>query len=63
MYDRWKATYPCADREEMWKAAFEMLYLFGDTARSVADRLNLAYDETEEQGIESYMKCVRDDLL
>ena len=36
-----------------------MLYLFGDVARDVAEKLGFAYDEEEEQGIEKYMKMVR----
>ena len=60
-YERFKKTYSDADREHMWEAAFEMLYLFGDAARSVASRLSFSYDEEEEQGIEFYMKKVREE--
>ena len=60
IYERFKRTYSDADREHMWDAAFEMLYLFGDVARSVASRLSFSYDEEEEQGIEFYMKKVRE---
>lgn len=34
-----KATYSDADYGNMWKAAFDMLYLFGDVARIVAAKL------------------------
>ena len=59
LYDRFRKTYSDADYEHMWEAAFEMLYLFGDVARDVAEKLGFAYDEEEEQGIEKYMKMVR----
>lgn len=60
MYERFKATYSGADDDSMWRAAFEMLYLFGDAAREVAAKLGFAYDELEEKGIENYMKLVKD---
>jgi len=59
LYERFRKTYSDADYEHMWEAAFEMLYLFGDVARDVAEKLGFAYDEEEEQGIEKYMKMVR----
>ncbi len=59
VYKRFQRTYSDADYEHMWEAAFEMLYLFGDVARSVAEKLGFTYDEEEEQGIEKYMKMVR----
>lgn len=60
IYERFKATYSDADYDNMWKAAFTMLYLFGDAARTVAAELDFAYDELEEKGIEDYMKQVRE---
>lgn len=63
IYGRFKKTYTNADTENMWKAAFETLYLFGDVARIVAKRLEFTYDKEEEKGIENYMKQVRDNLL
>ena len=63
IYERFTKTYSDADYEHMWNAAFEMLYLFGDVARNVAERLSFTYDEAEEQGIENYMKQVRNGLL
>ncbi|MBR6666314.1 MAG: aminoglycoside 6-adenylyltransferase [Lachnospiraceae bacterium] len=59
LYERFRKTYSDADYEHMWEAAFEMLYLFGDVARDMAEKLGFAYDEEEEQGIEKYMKMVR----
>ncbi len=59
IYERFRKTYSDADYEHMWAAAFEMLYLFGDVARYVAEKLEFTYDEAEEQGIEKYMKMVR----
>lgn len=59
LYERFRKTYSDADYEHMWEAAFEMLYLFGDVARDVAEKLGFTYDEEEEQGIEKYMKMVR----
>lgn len=59
LYERFRKTYSDADYEHMWEAAFEMLYLFGDVARDVAEKLGFTYDEEEEQGIEAYMKLVR----
>ena len=47
----------------MWKAAFTTLELFGEVARTVADRLDFTYDEAEEKGIKNYMKQVRDGKL
>lgn len=63
VYTRFQATYPNADPVNMWKAAFEMLHLFGDVAREVAGKLDFTYNETEEKGIENYMMQVRDNLL
>ena len=59
IYERFRKTYSDADYEHMWAAAFETLYLFGDVARSVAEKLGFAYAEEEEQGIEQYMEMVR----
>ncbi len=58
-YDRFRKTYPDADSGHMWDAAFEMLSLFGDTARDVAGQLSYVYDEEEEKGIRSYMEQVK----
>ena len=63
IYERFQATYPDAEPDNMWKAAFEMLYLFGHVAREVATKLDFAYNEAEEKGIENYMMQVRDGLL
>ena len=60
IYERFKDTYPNAETDSMWKATFEMLYLFGDVAREVAAKLEFTYDDLEEQGIENYMKQVKD---
>ncbi len=59
IYERFKDTYPNAETDSMWKATFEMLYLFGDVAREVATKLEFTYDDLEEQGIENYMKQVK----
>jgi len=61
IYRRFQKTYSDADYDNMWKAAFEMLYLFGDVAREVAAKLQFTYDEAEERGIEHYMKQCRED--
>ena len=63
IYERFKDTYPNAETDSMWKATFEMLYLFGDVAREVAAKLEFTYDDLEEQGIENYMKQVKDGEL
>ena len=63
IYERFKATYSNAEYDNMWKAAFEMLYLFGDVAREVAAKLGFRYDEAEEMGIERYMKQAKSKLL
>ena len=63
VYKRFQATYSDADYSNMWKAAFGMLYLFGDIARMVAAKLEFTYDELEEKGIVDYMKMVKDDML
>ncbi len=59
IYERFAKTYSDADYEHIWEATLEMLYLFGDVAREVAELLQFTYDEEEEQGIERYMKQVR----
>ena len=59
VYERFARTYSDADYGHIWAATFEMLHLFGDVAREVADRLQFVYDQEEEQGIEKYMKLVR----
>lgn len=63
IYEKFKVTYSDADYSNMWRAAFDMLYLFGDVARIVAAKLEFTYDESEEKGIEDYMKQVKGDLL
>jgi len=63
IYERFLKTYPTADTEAMWEAAFETLYLFGDVAREVAAKLEFTYNATEEKGIEDYMKQVRNGEL
>lgn len=63
IYERFKDTYSNADYDNMWKAAFDTLYLFGDVARIVASKFEFTYDELEEKGIEDYMKLVKSDLL
>lgn len=62
IYKRFQATYSNAEYENMWNAAFEMLYLFGDVAREIAEKLGFTYNEAEEKGIENYMIQVRDGL-
>lgn len=56
LYRRFTRTYSDADYGHMWEAAFTMLYLFGDAARAVAEKLSFDYDEAEEKGIEAYMR-------
>ena len=63
IYERFLKTYPTADTEAMWAAAFETLYLFGDVAREVAAKLEFTYNVAEEKGIEDYMKQVRNGEL
>ncbi|MGN1146414.1 MAG: aminoglycoside 6-adenylyltransferase [Acetatifactor sp.] len=63
IYGSFTKTYSDANYEHMWKAAFEMLYLFGKVARNVAEQLMFHYDEAEEKGIENYMKQVKDGML
>lgn len=60
IYRRFRLTYSDADYDNLWKAAFEMLYLFGDVAREVAAKLQFTYNEAEGQGIEYYMKQCRE---
>lgn len=56
LYKRFEQTYTDASYEHMWEAAFEMLSLFGDVARSVGKSLSFVYDEEEAAGIEQYMR-------
>jgi len=63
VYLRFTKTYSDTDYEHMWEAAFEMLYLFDDVAKVVADKLEFAFNVSEAQGIESYMKRVRNKEL
>ncbi len=63
VYASFKNTYSDADYGNMWKAAFEMLSLFGTVARTVADKMHFTYDELEEKGIADYMKMVQEGLL
>ncbi|MCI9420785.1 MAG: aminoglycoside 6-adenylyltransferase [Eubacterium sp.] len=61
-YQSFLKTYPDADDGHMWEAAFEMLSLFGETAREVAGELCFGYDDEQEKGIEQYMEQVRNGL-
>ncbi len=63
LYQRFRATYTDAEPENIWNAAFSMLYLFGDAARAVAANLGFSYDVQEEKGIEQYMTQVKEGLL
>ncbi len=63
VYLRFTKTYSDADYEHMWEAAFEMLYLFDDVAKAVAEHMNFFYNEDEAAGIERYMKKVKDKEL
>lgn len=63
IYEKFMATYSSAEHDSVWKAAFDALYLFGNVAREVAAKLEFTYDESEEKGIENYMKQVKDGLL
>ena len=59
LYESLLATYPTAESESMWNAAFEMLRLFSTAALFVAEKLNFIYDVMEKKGITDYMKKVR----
>lgn len=63
IYERFLETYSNAEAEAMWQATFATLYLFGDVAREVAEKLEFTYDAAEEQGIENYMKQVKSGAL
>ncbi len=63
IYEKFMATYSNAEYDSVWKAAFDVLYLFGNVAREVAAKLDFTYDESEEKGIEGYMKQVKGGLL
>lgn len=63
IYERFKATYTDSDYEHMWEAVFTALYLFGDVARVVSEKLDYIYDGAEERGIENYMLQVREGSL
>ena len=60
LYRRFLGTYAGAETQAMWGAAFAMLDLFGDVARTVAERLDFAYNVAEEAAIEDYMRRVKD---
>jgi len=59
IYLKFTKTYSDADYEHMWEAAFEMLYLFDDVAKVVAEQMSFFYNEDEAAGIERYMKMVK----
>lgn len=63
IYLKFTQTYSDASYEHIWEAAFEMLHLFGNVARVVAEQLGFLYDEEEEKGIENYMKQVKNNVL
>lgn len=63
IYKKFMDTYSDADYGHLWQATFQTLYLFGEVARQVARQLTFEYDETEEKGIENYMKQVKDGML
>lgn len=63
IYEKFMETYSNAEYDSVWKAAFDALYLFGNVAREVAAKLEFTYDESEEKGIEGYMKQVKGGLL
>lgn len=63
IYLKFTKTYSDADYEHMWNASFEMLYLFDDVAKVVAEQMSFFYNEDEAAGIERYMKKVKDKEL
>ena len=62
IYEKFMETYSNAEYDSVWKAAFDALYLFGNVAREIAAKLEFTYDESEEKGIENYMKQVKSGL-
>ena len=58
-YKRYLSTYPEANAEQLWRASFEMVSLFGEIARELASKFGFRYDEDEEKGILDYMELVR----
>lgn len=63
IYEKFMETYSNAEYDSVWKAAFDALYLFGNVAREIAAKLEFTYDESEEKGIENYMKQVKGGVL
>lgn len=59
LYRRCLSTYPTAEHDRMWDAAFAMVGVFGEVARKTAKNLGFRYDEAEEKGILDYMELVR----
>jgi aminoglycoside 6-adenylyltransferase len=59
IYERLRATYAPADYAALWASVFYMCALFGDAARSVADRLGFAYHREEEINMMAYLHAVQ----
>lgn len=54
------ATYPPLQRDAIWEALFAACRLMGSSAHQVASRLNLTYDEGEEQRCLQHLQNVRE---
>ncbi|MBN9380506.1 MAG: aminoglycoside 6-adenylyltransferase [Chitinophagaceae bacterium] len=59
IYDKWLATYPDADLNNIWNAVYLTMTLFRETAMYVAARLGYEYPVAEDSAVTAFMQHVQ----
>lgn len=60
VWDKYLSTYPAGNVESIWNAVFDMCELFETTARDVADRLGVVYNEKLSMRSLGYLRGVKE---
>lgn len=61
LYKKYTATYSDSDYKNIWNAVLTACELFHNTALKVAEHLNTAYNQSEENGMIKYLHSVKAD--
>lgn len=59
IYERYAASFPTGDYEDIWRAIFVMCDLFREVAMAVAVRFSFEYVYADENGSREYLRMVR----
>ncbi len=58
-YQNFLSTYSDADTEHLWQAVFVMCDLFHETAMEAVEKLNIIYNQKEENGARRYLRMIQ----